>query len=225
MATLFRTTLLPIIRSSTKTVVGGLNLGGFKGFKGDETTWTLPSGKVIPIIKWNFTGPNTDKSAAAWVMAMVIDDTNYKKKFFMGYPEFQELSGVMDNTQWNSASGSPNVVRYTPGTLLTTLAAQSTQSRAPINNVAPVLSGSTTSASGQASSNTGTWVGGTISYTYQWFLETGVGTGVFSAVGGATAANWTITASNTGKKMYCQVKATDSSGFSTANSNQVSITG
>lgn len=225
MTTLFRTTFLPIIRSSTKTVVGGLNLGGFKGFTGAETTWTLPSGKTINIQKWTTTSPNTSGRLASWIMAMVIDDVAYKNYSFQGYAEFQTLAGVMDNTTWLSSSGSPNVQQYSPGTLLTTLSAQATQSRAPINNVAPVLSGSTTSASGQASSNTGTWVGGTISYTYQWYLETGVGTGVFNAVGGATASTWTITASNTGKKMYCQVKATDSSGSSTANSNQVAITG
>lgn len=227
MAALFRTTFLPIIRAATKTVVGGLNLGGFKGFKGNETTWTLPSGKVVNISQWTTGTPNTNKQRAPWVMAMVIDEPTYRKQFHMGYPEFQDLAGVMDHTQWNSSSGSPNVVQITPGTLLTTFAAQATQSRPPIANVAPALSGSTTSASGQATTSNGTWVtgDGSVSFTYQWMLETGVGTGVFSAVGGATAVNWTITAGNTGKKMMCAVKGTDTIGNATFNSNQVTITG
>lgn len=224
---LFRTTFLPIIRLATKTVVGGLNLGGFKGFKGNETTWTLPSGKTVNIVKWTTGSPNTSKQRAAWVMAMVIDEPTYKKQFYMGYAEFQDLAGVVDHTQWNSAAGSPNVVQYTPGTLLSTFNAQATQTRPAINNVAPVLSGSTTSASSTAATSNGTWVtgDGSVTFTYQWMLETGVGTGIFSAVGGATAATWAITAGNTGKKMMCTVKGTDSVGNSTANSNQVTITG
>jgi hypothetical protein len=225
MAILFRTTFLPIIRSLTKEVLGGYNLGGFKGFVGTETTWTLPSGKTINIQKWTTTSPNTSGRLAPWVMASVIDEPTYKNQFYMGYAEWQPVSGVMDNTQWNSSAGSPNVQQYTQGTLLSTFSAQATLSRSPVNNVAPVLSGSTTSASGQATCNTGTWVGGTIVYSYQWYLESGVGTGVFNAVNGATASTWTITASNTGKKMYCAVKATDSSGSTVANSNQVAITG
>ncbi len=225
MTVIARATIIPVIRLATKTVVGAYNLSGFKGFLGNETTYTLPSGKVINIQKWTPDRPNLYSANAPWVMATVIDEPTYKSDSWQGYLEIFRIGDMMDSTQFVAATGLPQRISHTNGTLFDLLSFSSTVDRAPVNNVSPVAAGSTASG-GVATCTTGTWVGGTISYTYQWYMETGVASGVFAAATGAgnATASYTVAAGSNGKKIFCRVKATDSSGFTTADSNQRTMT-
>lgn len=117
-------TLIPIIRSATKTIVGILQLGSFVKFRGTETSYTLPSTVVVPIQQWvPDTPPRADK--APWVMAMVIADVDYVSNAYRGYAEFLPLEAVLPAIQFNSAGGLPNRVVETPGSLLDLLSSKS----------------------------------------------------------------------------------------------------
>ena len=227
---LHRTTLMPIIRLRTKTIVGAYNLGRFAGFSGAETTYTLPSAKVLTIAQWTPNSANQTPvkgqnglTRAKWHMAVTIDETTFANKFYMGYAEFVPLEQLYDSTRFVAAAGLPQRIDSTPGNLLTTLSPASTCNQPPICNVDPVVGGAT-AAAGTATVTTGTWAGSAPTFTYQWMLETGVAAGTFAAVGGATANSWVITASNAGKKLYCAVTGTDVDGARTQQSTQVTLT-
>ena len=83
---------------------------------------------------------------------------------------------------------------------------------APVNTVAPVISG--TAAVGQTlSCTTGTWTGNPApSFSYQWRAN-----GV--AIGGATAPTYLLTVTEQTKTITCVVTATNTSGAPTATSN------
>jgi hypothetical protein len=83
---------------------------------------------------------------------------------------------------------------------------------APVNTVAPVVSG--TATNGQTlSSTTGTWVGSPApSYTYQW--QRGG-----SNIGGATSSTYLLTNSDVGSTIRCVVTATNAVAAVSANSN------
>jgi hypothetical protein len=83
---------------------------------------------------------------------------------------------------------------------------------APVNTVAPVVSG--TATNGQTlSSTTGTWVGSPApSYTYQW-QRAG------SNIGGATSSTYLLTNSDVGSTIRCVVTATNAVAAVSANSN------
>ena len=86
---------------------------------------------------------------------------------------------------------------------------------APTNSVAPVVSG-TTGLGDVLSCNTGTWVGTSITYTYQWQRD-GVD------IVGATASTHTIVALDQGENITCLVTATNSAGFNSQVSNTVAV--
>jgi hypothetical protein len=83
---------------------------------------------------------------------------------------------------------------------------------APVNTVAPVVSG--TATFGQTLSTTdGTWTGvPTPSFTYQW-QRTG------SNIGGATSSTYVLVAADVGNTIRCVVTATNAAGLASANSN------
>lgn len=180
MAEIFRTSLIPVIRESTKSIVGAYNLGGFKGFLGDETTYELPSGHEITIEKWTPTSQNSHNQRAVWIMACVITDTVYKSGSWEGYPEIVRLSEMSDETDFVGAVGLPNRVIHTKGALLDVLSYTSTIQRPPVCNVNPVVAGSV-NPGGEATTTEGTWVAGDDAvFTAQWQMETAVGSGVFA---------------------------------------------
>lgn len=226
---LFRTTLIPIIRLRTKAIAGGYSLGRFTGFDGTETTFTLPSGKIINVVKWTPTSANQTSvkggigtTRAKWFIACTIDEPTYNQQFHKGYAEYIPMEQLLDNTRF-VAGGGIQRIDVTPGTLLNSMAPSATVNQPPICNADPLVAGSTASG-GTATVTTGTWAGAAPTFAYQWMLETGVSAGTFAAVGGATANSWVITASNTGKKLYCAVTATDVDGSRTQSSNQVTLT-
>lgn len=100
----------------------------------------------------------------------------------------------------------------------TTVAAVS----APANIVLPAISGTPTQGQTLSTSD-GTWTGtATISYTYQWQADT-LGNGTFADISGATSSTYTLTASEAGDDVRCQVTGTNGQGNSTANTVAVSV--
>lgn len=87
-----------------------------------------------------------------------------------------------------------------------------TYSSAPVNSVAPVVSG--TATFGQTlSCTTGTWTGvPTPTYTYQWQRVT-------TNISGATSSTYVLVQADVGSTIRCVVTATNSVGSASANSN------
>lgn len=92
----------------------------------------------------------------------------------------------------------------------------------PINTVAPVVTGTPTQ--GQVLNvNTGTWVGGVTSYTYQWYYDNNTDQVGGTSISGATTNSLTVPATAVGSYVYCRVTATNAQGVtnSPTNSNNV----
>lgn len=85
---------------------------------------------------------------------------------------------------------------------------------APVNTVAPAISG--TAQEGQTlSCSTGTWTGNpTPTYTYQWYRGA-------SAIGSATNSTYTLVTADVGQNIKCTVTGTNGIGSSNADSNTV----
>ena len=119
-----RQTVIPIIRSATKSLVGYYDLGGFFTYVGTETTQRLPSGLSIAIKKWT---PNTPPSEEnnPWFMAVVITEQTFSDKTFSGYPEFSQTRDALPDRHFTSPNTSPNLFYNTPGVLLDVLGKKS----------------------------------------------------------------------------------------------------
>lgn len=80
---------------------------------------------------------------------------------------------------------------------------------APLNTVAPVISG-TAQVGQQLSVSTGTWTGAPTSYRYQWYRDN---FNTASAVGGATSSAFTPTEAEVGVTMKCVVYGVNADGI------------
>lgn len=89
-------------------------------------------------------------------------------------------------------------------------------SQAPVNTVAPVISGS--GVVGQTLTTTnGTWTGSPLpTYTYQWQRNT-------SNIIGATSSTYVLVSADAGTNVRCVVTATNTAGSSSANSNSIAV--
>ena len=85
---------------------------------------------------------------------------------------------------------------------------------APINTVAPAITG--TATEGQVvTCSTGTWTGApTITYTYQWKRNG-------SNIGSATNSTYTLVTADVSQSITCEVTATNGIGSTIANSNTI----
>lgn len=86
---------------------------------------------------------------------------------------------------------------------------------APVNSVAPVVSGSSTLGAVLTTTN-GTWTGNSISYSYQWQRNT-------VNISGQTANTYTIVQADDAASVRCVVTATNSGGAVSANSNAITV--
>jgi hypothetical protein len=94
---------------------------------------------------------------------------------------------------------------------------------APTNTVAPVASG-VPIVGNFVSVAVGTWTGmGGFSgaFTYQWQRETGVGTGSYANISGATSGRYTLVQADSGRRLRCNVTGTNDTSSATAVSNVV----
>lgn len=76
---------------------------------------------------------------------------------------------------------------------------------APVNTVAPVVSG-TAAVGSTLSCTTGTWTNSPTSYTYQWQRDT-QGSDPYNNIGGATASTYLLVNADIGCHIRCQVTA------------------
>lgn len=83
----------------------------------------------------------------------------------------------------------------------------------PTITVAPVASGTPASGSTLSTTN-GTWTNSPTGYAYQWQRDN-AGGGVYSNIGGATAASYLLTATEVGCRVRCMVTASNAGGNST----------
>lgn len=89
---------------------------------------------------------------------------------------------------------------------------------APVNTVAPVVSGTPTEGE-TLSCTEGTWTGTEpITYEYQWTLDL---ISTSDPIPGATSPTYVLTAGDVGLEIFCVVTATNSAGSASANSNTV----
>ena len=85
---------------------------------------------------------------------------------------------------------------------------------APVNTIAPVISGSTSLGSVLTTTN-GTWTSLTaITYTYQWYRGA-------TLITGATSSTYTIVVADSAASITCKVTATNSLGSNVATSNAI----
>jgi surface protein len=90
---------------------------------------------------------------------------------------------------------------------------------APVNTVAPVISGSTPVGSILTTTD-GTWTGTpTPTFTYQWFRDGGA-----TLIGGATSSTYTTQPADIGSAVTCIVTGTNPGGSATATSNSITPT-
>ena len=82
---------------------------------------------------------------------------------------------------------------------------------APVISVAPAITG-TAQQNQTLTAGTGTWTNTPVSYTYQWDLCSGT---TCAAITGATAATYTVAATDVGKTLEVLVTATNTGGSST----------
>ena len=92
-----------------------------------------------------------------------------------------------------------------------------TYNAAPINTVAPVVSG-TASVNSTLSCTTGTWTGTPApTFSYQWYRY------LSTPIGGATSSTYLVTIPDVGNILYCKVTATNSTAAVGVDSNQTAI--
>jgi surface antigen len=92
-----------------------------------------------------------------------------------------------------------------------------TSPAAPVNNAAPLVSG--TATDGQTlSATTGVWTPSALAYAYQWQRDSGTG---FTNIPGATGSTYTLTSADVGSSVHVVVTATDVSGSASATSADV----
>lgn len=103
------------------------------------------------------------------------------------------------NGMWRYNTNYAGVEAYANGSWLNL-----TPIRTPINSVAPVISGSPT-VGANVTVTTGTWNNSPTSYGYQWLANS-------TAIANATANVFTITSSELGANLSCNVTATNSAG-------------
>jgi hypothetical protein len=103
------------------------------------------------------------------------------------------------NGMWRYSTSYAGVEAYANGSWLNL-----TPILTPINSAAPVLSGSTVVGS-NVSVSTGTWNNSPTSYGYQWLANS-------VAISNATANVFTITSSQNGSNLSCNVTATNGAG-------------
>lgn len=109
-------TLIPVIRPTRKSVLGGFNTGSFYEFGGAETSFTLPAGQVVPIQKWY--PDNVRDNKREWFMAYIVDERNFREEEYTNYTDFVPVSEMNPVTTFLSPATMPNIQRRTKGTLL-----------------------------------------------------------------------------------------------------------
>jgi hypothetical protein len=103
----------------------------------------------------------------------------------------------------------------------TALGATARTDAAPANTALPTVSGSA-AQSAKLSATTGTWTGGSITYSYQWTRCDSSGQSC-ATIAGATAQTYVLTSDDVGSTIRVRVIATNTDGQATATSAATSV--
>ena len=110
-----------------------------------------------------------------------------------------------------TAKSQPTAVVVSPGAV----------TGPPVNTKAPVISGTTTQGH-TLTASTGTWTGGSLTYTYSWGDCSATGQNC-TAISGATASTFTLRASDVGHEIQVKLTARNSAGSATAKSQPTAV--
>jgi surface protein len=158
-------------------------------------------GSVLSSTTGTFTGNPTPTYAYQWKRGATNIGTNSSTYTLVAADSTASITCVVTAT---NALGSAN---STSNTI-------TADNYAPVNTVAPVISGST-ALGGVLSSTTGTWNGiPTITYAYQWRRGS-------TDIPSATSSNYTLVAADSAQNITCRVTATNSVGSGNVISNTI----
>ena len=158
-------------------------------------------GSVLSSTTGTFTGNPSPTYAYQWKRGATNIGTNSSTYTLVAADSTASITCVVTAT---NALGSAN---STSNTI-------TADNYAPVNTVAPVISGST-ALGGVLSSTTGTWNGiPTITYAYQWRRGS-------TDIPSATSSNYTLVAADSAQNITCRVTATNSVGSGNVISNTI----
>lgn len=131
-------TLIPVIRTSRKQVLGAITLPGFFNFVGTETTVNATSGQAVPLTQWF--PDNRRDGKRPWFMAYLVNETTFRSHAWRHYTDFLYAAEMNPVVNFSSPSTMPNLQQEVMGTLMTMLNSESQPSASVV--IAPA-SGST----------------------------------------------------------------------------------
>lgn len=201
------------LKASAYFDVGSTNHASGNSPTSGTATTTQADDLLFSIIGWN----NSSASVSAGSGYTKLDESdNYRSSTDSVLTEYQlvEATGTYAGTA--TLTGSPSYQAAFASYKAATAAA-------PVNTVAPVVSG--TSHVGQALSTTnGTWTDdGSPTFTYQWQRDNSGG-GVYSNISAATSSTYTLVAADDGCQVRCVVTDSTPDGSTGANSNALAVT-
>lgn len=219
--------ILPVYDPLRKKILGAYLLPRSKTFTGSETqqnidkpnadgpTNLVPVQQVFP----NMQPINGTRKETDWFMAAVFTADQISSGYYKQFKNFQTIADMAPDLDITGAATGYQY-RFTKGALVTGLEGDfstgAVNELAPVNTVAPAVTGTGT-VGNTLTSTTGTWTaGGSITYAYQW-LRAGVN------ISGANASTYLLAAGDSGKTITCRVTATYSGYPASADSNGVAV--
>jgi hypothetical protein len=176
-----------------------------------------PVNTVAPVVSGTATvGQTLSTTNGTWTAAPAITSFTYQWQ-----RDSVNISGATSSTYVLVAADIGTQVRCVVtainpvgSTSANSNATATVQGQAPVNTVAPVVSGTTTV--GQTlSTTTGTWTGNpTPTFTYQWQRNS-------VNISGATSSSYTLVNADYNTNIRCVVTGTNAAGTASANSNSV----
>lgn len=174
---------------------------------------SIPINTVAPVVSGTATvGQTLSSTTGTWVGTATISYTYQWKRGGVDISLATAANYTLVPADFGSVMTCAVTGTNSVGNATATSNATSAVIQAPINTVAPAVTG--TATVGQVlSCSTGTWTGtATITFTYQWKRDG-------SNIGSATASTYTLVTADTGAAITCTVTGTNSVGNSSATSN------
>ena len=188
---------------------------------------TAPSNTALPQISGtSAVGSTLTASNGAWSGSTPITYTYAWQRCATNGASCGAINGATDQTYRVANGDAGHTLRVVVTATNAAGSAQATSAfvsvssvSAPVSSVAPAVSG--TAKQGQTlTTNTGTWTGGSITFSYLWY-RCDAGETNCAAISGATATTYVVSSSDVGHYLLSIVVATNAAGSARANSNAV----
>ncbi len=183
-----------------------------------DRTWV---GKIADFAVWDALLTADEVASLEFVSPLLVRPTS----LVCYVPQNGRMSPEPD---WFTAGGATVTgTTYTDGPAIgsnrsTYLLVPGAAAVAPVNTVAPAISGSALLGQTLTTDN-GTWTGtATINYTYQWQRDDSGG-GSFSDISSATSSSYLLVSADVGCAIRCVVTGTNGGGTASANSNSTGL--